>query len=96
MDRSHLWTRTTISCSLPCLPRLRGETSIRSGRRHLRLSSAAVLTVYFDVEAAIGSAARLAAAVREARGLEEANEALHALGVRTELDLERAAATAQS
>ena len=70
----------------------RGETSIRSGRRHLRLSSAVALTVYFDVPAAIGSAARLAAAVREARSLEEANDVLHALGVRTELDLEREAA----
>ena len=70
----------------------RGETSIRSGRRHLRLSSAAALTVYFDVPAAVGSAARLAAAVREARSLEEANDVLHALGVRTELDLEREAA----
>ena len=69
-----------------------GETSIRSGRRHLRLSSAAALTVYFDVPAAVGSAGRLAAAVREARSLEEANDVLHALGVRTELDLEREAA----
>ena len=57
-------------------------------------SSAAALTVYFDVRAAVGSAARLAAAVRDTRSLEEANEALHALGVRTELDLEREAAQA--
>jgi len=71
-----------------------GETAIRSGRRRLRLSSAAALTVYLDVQAAVGSAARLAAAVRDTRSLEEANEALHALGVRTELDLEREAAQA--
>jgi hypothetical protein len=71
----------------------RGERSIRSGRRTLRLSPVAALTVYFDVQAAIGSAARLAAAVRDAASLEEANEALHALGVRTELDLERESST---
>jgi len=68
-----------------------GETSIRAGRRSLRLSSAAALTVYFDVDPALRSAARLAAAVRETTSLDEANDALHAQGVRTELDLERAA-----
>jgi hypothetical protein len=70
----------------------RGESTIRSGRRTVHLSSAAALTAYFDVAAAIGSAARLAAAVRDAASREAANDALHALGVRTELDLERAAA----
>jgi hypothetical protein len=69
-----------------------GEVTIRSGRRSVELSMAAVGTVYFDVAVAVGSAARLAAAVGGAESLEEANEALHALGVRTELDLEREAA----
>jgi hypothetical protein len=72
---------------------VRGETSIRSGRRTVPLSPAAALTVYFDVDAAIRSAARLAAAVRDAGSLDDANDALHALGVRSELDLEREAAT---
>jgi hypothetical protein len=44
---------------------------------------------YFDAPAALAAAAPLARAVRDATGLEEANERLHALGVRTELDLER-------
>lgn len=70
----------------------RGEQTIRSGRRTVPLSPAAALTVYFDVAAALGSAARLAAAIRDAQSIEEANETLHALGVRTELDLEREAA----
>ena len=52
---------------------------------------AAAGTVYFDVAVAVRSAARLAAAVDSAESLEGANDALHALGVRTELDLERAA-----
>jgi hypothetical protein len=70
----------------------RGATPIRSGRRSVPLSSVAALTIYFDVERAVGSAARLAAAVLDAADLEDANDRLHALGVRTELDLERDAA----
>jgi hypothetical protein len=69
----------------------RGETGvveIRGGRRRVDLSPASALTVYFDVRAAIDSAARLARAVDPAQDLDEANEALHALGIRTELDLE--------
>jgi len=38
---------------------------------------------------------RLALAVDQAASLEQANEALHAIGVRTELDLEREAAAAR-
>jgi hypothetical protein len=72
----------------------RGAATIRSGRRTVPLTAAAALTVYFDVAAALGSTARLAAAVRDAGSLEEANDILHELGVRTELDLERAAAAA--
>src|SRR5207245_10794535 len=70
-----------------------GTTAIRRGRRTLRLSPVAALTVYFDVAVALRSAARLAAAVTdtETESLEDANDALHALGVRTELDRERAA-----
>lgn len=67
----------------------RGTTSIRGGRRTAELSLMAAATVYFDVPVALGSAARLAAAVSEARDLEDANERLNALDVRTELDAER-------
>jgi hypothetical protein len=69
----------------------RGPQEIRAGRRTVSLSPVAALTAYFDVGAAVGSTARLAAAVRRARDLDEANDALHALGVRSELDYERAA-----
>ncbi len=67
----------------------RGPTAIRDGRRTVELSAMAAATFFFDVPAALGSAARLAAAVRDAEGLEEANGILNGLGVRTELDLER-------
>ncbi len=69
-----------------------GLTSIRGGARALQLSLLAALTVYLDVEVTLRTVGRLALAVTEADDLEEANEALHRLGVRTELDLERAAA----
>ena len=69
----------------------RGPTEIRSGRRTVELTANAAITAYFDVPAAIGSAARLAAAVRDASSLEEANDLLHRLGVTSELDLERRA-----
>lgn len=66
-----------------------GQVTIRRGLRTVTLTPLAALTVYFDVDAALASAARLASAVADAGSLEEANDVLHGLGVRTELDLER-------
>jgi hypothetical protein len=66
-----------------------GTTAIRDGRRTVQLTPEAANTYFFDPGVAIASAARLAAAVRDARHLEAANDALNALGVRTELDVER-------
>ncbi len=71
-----------------------GEVSIRGGARTVQLSSVAAVTFYLDIEPTIRASGRLAVAVDGAGGLEEANEALHELGVRTELDLEREAARA--
>jgi hypothetical protein len=72
-----------------------GSTTIRRGRRTVPLSPIGALTFYLDPVAAVSSAARLAAAVMDAGSLEEANDLLNALGVRTELDLEREAARAE-
>ena len=69
-----------------------GEAAIRAGRRSVQLSPVGATTVYLDPAAALSSAARLAAAVRDCPDLEAANRALNALGVRTELDWEREAA----
>lgn len=71
-----------------------GATVIRGGARTLELSAAASLTLYLDVEPTIDAVGRLASAVDGADELDDANEALHALGVRTELDLERDAEAA--
>ena len=75
--------------ALRCFRGETGTTTLRQGRRTVELSPVGALTFYFDVAAAVGSAARLAAAVMDARDLDHANELLHALGVRTELDYER-------
>jgi hypothetical protein len=66
-----------------------GIVEIRGGRRTVELSPLAAATFYFDVPAAVRTAARLAAAVRDAADLEDANRILNDLGVRTELDYER-------
>jgi hypothetical protein len=66
-----------------------GTATIRRGRRTVQLTPLGALTFYFDVRAALRSACRLARAVRESQSVEAANDALHALGVRTELDYER-------
>jgi ribulose-5-phosphate 4-epimerase/fuculose-1-phosphate aldolase len=66
-----------------------GAMSIRDGRRTVQLTPEAANTYFFDPGVALASVACLAAAVVDAAGLEAANEALNALGVRTELDFER-------
>jgi hypothetical protein len=75
--------------ALACFHGASGAAAIRGGRRTVPRSPIGALTFYFDVGAAARSAARLTAAVLDASSLEDANERLHALGVRTELDLER-------
>jgi hypothetical protein len=69
-----------------------GRVAIRGGTRTVELTSLATVTFYLDVEAALGAIGRLALAVDGAESLEQANDALNALGVRTELDFEREAA----
>ncbi|HEY6759837.1 MAG TPA: DUF1152 domain-containing protein [Baekduia sp.] len=85
----------TTEASAMALRCARGETGrvpIRGGRRTVPLTPDGGRLVCFDPAAAIGSAARLARAVLDARSLDEAQEILAALGVRTELDYERDAA----
>jgi hypothetical protein len=75
--------------ALRCFYGETGPTTIRGGRRTVELTPAGGLTFYYDVPAALASAARLAAAVREADDLPAANAILNDLGVHTELDYER-------
>jgi hypothetical protein len=69
-----------------------GTVRIRGGERPLDLTPAAAQTFYLDVAITYASAGELARAVAGAGSLAEANAALTALGVYTELDLEREAA----
>jgi hypothetical protein len=66
-----------------------GVSSIRAGRREVPLSPIGAMTFYFDPDVAVASVASLARAVIDAEDLEAANDLLHGLGVRTELDYER-------
>src|SRR5436305_3422724 len=66
-----------------------GLATIRGGARTLELTTVAALTLYLDVDVTFRATGGLAHAVRDAMSLEQANEALHELRVRTELDLER-------
>jgi hypothetical protein len=66
-----------------------GRTTIRGGASSVELSTLASVTFYLDLFATIEASAPLARAVADADSLEAANDALHAVGVRTELDLER-------
>jgi hypothetical protein len=69
-----------------------GVTAIRGGRRQVTLAPLGAMTFYVDPTVTAGSVARLAQAVLDAESLEAANETLHGLGVRTELDYERSTA----
>lgn len=65
--------------------------SIRNGARSFERTAPASVTFYFDVLVAYTRLGRLAQAVDQAAGVEEASEALRELGVRSELELEREA-----
>ena len=75
--------------ALRCFRGERGTDTIRRGRRTVQLSPMGAATIYFDPTAAVHSAARLAREVLDATGIDDANERLHRLGLRSELDYER-------
>ena len=66
-----------------------GRGTIRGGRREVELSPLGAVAFYFEPEAALRSAARLADAVAGADSLEAAEGILAARGVRSELATER-------
>lgn len=67
---------------------LMGEVPIRSGERTAQVSIFSSITFFLDAKA-LFELSTLARAVADAGSLEEANEALHSLGIKTELDFER-------
>ena len=74
---------------LRCAKGAWGETKIRYDERTVKLTPLSTLTFYLTPSAVFESVARPARAVASSSSLEEANTALNALGIKTELDLER-------
>lgn len=70
-----------------------GYTGIRSDERRVKLTPLATLTFYLTPSVVFHTVSRPAQAVAASTSLEDANEALHAIGIKSELDLERARAS---
>lgn len=78
--------------AIRCARGERGAATIRDGRRTVQLTALGGMLLWFDTDAALASAARLASAVAPAPTLSAADEILRGLGVRTELAYEQDAA----
>jgi hypothetical protein len=66
-----------------------GNHAIRRGQRQVKLTPLTALTFFMSTAKLYETLARPAQAVRQSASLDEANDALHAIGIRTELDYER-------
>jgi hypothetical protein len=66
-----------------------GESKIRSDQRSVKLTPLTALTFFLSAATLFQTLALPAQAVLESSSLEQANDALHAIGIKTELDLER-------
>ena len=66
-----------------------GDADIRRGQRHVKLTPLTALTFFIATTELYQTLGRPAQAVQGSSSLDEANDALHAIGIRTELDYER-------
>ena len=66
-----------------------GEQTIRGGERRVKLTPLTALTFFISATVLFQTLSRPAQAVQGSVSLEQANESLHALQIKTELDLER-------
>jgi hypothetical protein len=84
-------TVPTEASAIPvrCFRGALGESKIRSGQRTVRLTPLTALTFFMSASLLYETLSRPAQAVRACASLEAANDALHAIGIKTELDLER-------
>jgi hypothetical protein len=73
---------------LRCLSGAWGKQKIRGGERSVKLTPLTALTFFVSTSVVFETLSRPARAVQHSGSLSEANDALHALGIRTELDLE--------
>lgn len=84
-------TVPTEASALPleCFRGASGRRGIRGGQRTLKMTPLATLTFFMSASKLFDTLSRPAQALRNSTSLEEANDALHATGIRTELDFER-------
>lgn len=78
-------SRIPVECAKGAI----GETTIRGGTRKVILSPVSTLTFYFSPRVVYEKVSKPARVVSGSKSLDEANEALHSIGLFTELDLER-------
>src|SRR4029079_625392 len=83
-------TVSTEASAIPlrCLSGAWGEQKIRGGERSVKLTPLTALTFFVSTRVVFETLSRPAQAVQRSGSLTEANDALHALGIKTELDLE--------
>jgi len=83
-------TVATEASAIPlrCLSGAWGEQKIRGGERSVKLTPLTALTFFVSTRVVFETLSRPAQAVQRSGSLTEANDALHALGIKTELDLE--------
>jgi hypothetical protein len=74
---------------LRCFRGAWGDMAIRGEQRRVKLTPLTALTFFLSLAELYHTLGRMARAVRPSSSLDQANEALHALGIRTELDYER-------
>lgn len=84
-------TVPTEASALPleCFHGASGRRGIRGGQRSLKMTPLATLTFFMSASKLFDTLSRPARELRNSTSLEEANDALHASGIRTELDFER-------
>jgi hypothetical protein len=74
---------------LRCFRGAWGNSAIRGGARQVKLTPLTALTFFMSTGKLYDTLARPARALRSSASLDEANDALHAIGIATELDYER-------
>jgi hypothetical protein len=84
-------TVSTEASAIPvqCFNGAWGESKIRTDQRRVRLTPLTALTFFLVASKVFDTVSRPARAVCQSTSLEAANDALHAIGIKTELDLER-------
>jgi hypothetical protein len=84
-------TVPTEASAIPvsCFRGAYGEHKIRGGQRKVKLSPLTTLIFFVSATQLFHTISQPARALRGSSSLEQANDALHAIGIRTELDFER-------